>query len=157
MSTRLGIDGKVYRNTGTYGTPTWTEITLVKDVQVSPTWSKADSSSRASKVMSDVKAQLALAFTISVKVSLTDAGYIALMDSFVDPDGVIDMLVLNGDTATNGVEGWRFDAGVFGASEDQSIGAALYRDFDIGPSGHAVNVSKRVTVAAGAPVFASIA
>ena len=154
---RLGIDSKVYRNTGTYGSPTWTEITLVRDVQVNPSWNRADGSSRGSKVMAEAKTQLALAFTLSVKVSLTDAGYIALMDSFVDSDGTLDLMILNGGSTTNGVEGWRFDAGVFTASEDQSIGNVLYRDFEIGPSAHGTNESKRVVVATGAPGFASIA
>lgn len=154
---RLGIDAKVYRNTATYGTPTWTEINLVRDVQVTPNWNRSDSSSRASKVMSEVKTQLQLAFTLSVKVSLTDAGYTALMDSFVSSTGVLDLLILNGTTTTNGVEGWRFDAGVFTASEDQSIGGTLYRDFEVAPSGHGTNASKRVTVTGGAPVFADIA
>lgn len=157
MSSRLGIDSKVYRNTGTYGSPTWTEISLVRDVQVNPSWGRADSSSRASKVMSEVKTQLTVAFTLSVKVSLTDTGYIALMDSFVDSDGVLDLMIINGTNTTNGVEGWRFDAGVFTASEDQSIGNTLYRDFEVGPSGHATNAPKRVVVSGGAATFADIA
>lgn len=157
MSSRVAIDGKVYRNTGSYGSPTWTEISLVRDVQVNPAWDRVDGSSRAGYVKADAKTQLALSFTLSVKVHLTDAGYIALMDSFVDPNGVIDLLILNGDNATNGVEGWRADFGVFTASEDQSIGNVLYRDFEVGPSAHATNVPKRVTVSGGAPVFASIA
>lgn len=154
---RLGIDSKVYRNTSTYGTPTWTEIDLVRDVQVNPSWGRSDSSTRASKVTSEVKTLLTLAFTLSVKVSLTDAGYIALMDSFVDSDNTIDLMILNGTNTTNGVEGWRFDAGVFSGSEDQSIGNTLYRDFEVGPSGHGTNPAKRVTVASGAAVFATVA
>lgn len=156
MSSRLGIDSKVYRNTGTYGSPTWVAIDLVRDVQVNPSWNRSDGSSRASKVMAEAKTQLALALTLSVKVSLTDTGYIALMDSFVDPDGVIDLMILNGGNTTNGVEGWRADFGVFTASEDQSIGNVLYRDFEIAPSAFATNATKRVVVSGGAATFADI-
>ncbi len=32
MSVKLGLDAKLYRNTGTYDTPTWVEMTNVKDL-----------------------------------------------------------------------------------------------------------------------------
>ncbi|MEZ6097169.1 MAG: hypothetical protein R3C03_23590 [Pirellulaceae bacterium] len=32
MATRLGMDAKFYRNTGTYASPVWTEVSNVKDV-----------------------------------------------------------------------------------------------------------------------------
>ncbi len=47
MSLKLGIDAKLYYNTGTYETPTWVELTNVRDVTLSLERSEADVTTRA--------------------------------------------------------------------------------------------------------------
>lgn len=47
MAVPIGFQCKLYRNTGSYGTPTWTEITNVKDLEIGFAFSEADVSTRA--------------------------------------------------------------------------------------------------------------
>jgi len=47
MSVRLGLDAKLYRNTGTYDTPTWVEMTNVKDLTLNLESGEADVTTRA--------------------------------------------------------------------------------------------------------------
>ena len=47
MGVRLGLDAKLYRNTGTYATPVWAEITNVKDLTLNLEKGEADVTTRA--------------------------------------------------------------------------------------------------------------
>lgn len=151
---KLAIESVVLlRLAGNYNTPTWTELEIVRDVQVDPAWDQAEAFSRETDVKEYAKGLLELGFTIDVKSSDTDAGYIEMMDAFASKSAVIDMLILDGSQTTNGAEGVRFDAGVFGASQDQSIGGVLYRSFEVKPSAYRTNKAKRAVVTNSAPVF----
>lgn len=46
--TKLGLNGKLYRNTGSYGTPVWGEVTAVRDLTLSDSMSEADVTKRSS-------------------------------------------------------------------------------------------------------------
>lgn len=153
MSGKLAIDAKLYYNTGNYATPTWTEIDLVRDLQFNPTWDKAEAFTRGNRAKHYGKTLVEVGFTASVQVSDTDTGYKTLTTAHASSTAVVDMLMLDGADDSNGAEGVRFDAGVFAAGEDQSIGNVLYRDFDIAPSFNATNDTKRAVVTAGVPVF----
>ena len=47
MSTRLGMDAKLYRNAGSFGSPIWTEVTNVKDLTLNLEKGEADVTTRA--------------------------------------------------------------------------------------------------------------
>ena len=49
MATRLGMDAKLYRNTGTYALPTWVEVSNVKDVTLNLEKGEADVTTRANQ------------------------------------------------------------------------------------------------------------
>jgi hypothetical protein len=156
MAEKLGILSKAYRNTGTYGTPVWTEVTAFRDVTLNVDWDKVEAASRASRVKKQAKTQVAVAASGSIKVSDTDTGYIAIWESMVGVTQNIDMMFLNGDSTTTGVRGFRFDALVTKGDEDQGIGNALYLGVEMDPDANGVNAVKYAVVASGAPVFTSI-
>lgn len=152
----LGINCKLYRNTGSYGSPTWTAIDLVSDATLTPTWDEADGSARVSYGKQTSKTLIGIEVSAKVRASLTDAGYLALLSALNSQSTLLDILVLDGPSTTNGVQGYRADFGVFGAPEDQAMGSVIYRDFTLKP-GISDNLLKAVTVSAGAPVFSNIA
>lgn len=156
MATKLGTKAKFYRNTATYGSPTWVEITSIKDFKLNMAWDTVEAPSRASRVKSMAKTQIDISGSGSVKVTDTEAGYIALWDSLIDPDGEMDVMILNGDKATNGVRGVRYDGVITTGDEDQAIANALYMDFGVVPSAFNTNPMKTAVVASGAPVFTAI-
>ena len=46
--TKLGLNAKMYRNTGTFVTPVWSEINAVRDLTISDSMSEADVTRRSS-------------------------------------------------------------------------------------------------------------
>lgn len=149
-----GIDCKLYRNGGTYGSPTWTEINEVKDLAVNGKWAEGDASTRASPVKQQEPTQLEIEVNGMVLVSLAGTNFVALDDAFIAKT-LLDVLVLNKDSATNGARGYRCDMKLFDFSEDQKIDGVLYRAMVLKPC-LATNPPKRAVVATGAPVFTTI-
>jgi len=46
MSLRIGLTSKLYRNTGTYASPTWDEVSNLKDLSLEMSAQEADASTR---------------------------------------------------------------------------------------------------------------
>lgn len=154
---KMAIDAVVLlRLAGNYNTPTFTELELARDVQITPAWDEAEAFSRETIMKEFAKGLLGLEFTMSVKCAVGDPAYDAMMDSFADRKGVIDMVILDGGQTTNGSEGFRFDAGVFSAGQNQEISGVQYRDFGVKPSAHRTNKAKLAMVVNNSPVFTAI-
>lgn len=147
---RLDINAKLYRNTGTYGAPILSEVSLISDLSVTVAWDEASADARESRIKQFRKTLLGLDFTGRLKKKIGDANYEAIMDAMLS-DATLDLFILDGDKDTVGVRGWRCDAQIFSASEDQALGNVLYEDIIIKPSLE-TNPPKAVKVAAG-PTF----
>jgi hypothetical protein len=150
----LGINAKLYRNSGTYGSPTWTPIDNVGDLSVNPPWEEGDATTRGSRVKLSQKTVMALEVTGKIRADLTDTEYLAMADAG-NQDTVNDYLVLSATSATNGARGFRFDGQVHVSAQDQNLGSVIFDDFTLKPTPSA-NKVQRVTVTAGAPVFVAI-
>lgn len=147
------VDAGAYRNTGTYGTPTWTEVTDIRDVTSPQVWDFADASSRASRAKLFGKTQIDISGTMSLRADPADAGYQAIFDAAVTRTP-IDMMILDGDIATEGVKGKRLHAGFSMTGQDQSIGNIIYSEFDYKPMYHSDGVPKYVEMGASStPTF----
>lgn len=150
----LGILSKTYRNTGTYGSPTWSEVTCISDLAINPAWDEADGSSRGSRAKQSGKTLMGLEISAKLRVSPGDENYEAFSDAVYD-DTVLDLMILDGDDAVNDVRGWRADFHVFSAAQDQAMANVLYDDVVLKPAISA-NPTKSVLVTAGSPVFSAI-
>lgn len=151
---KLGVTSKLYRNTNTYGSPTWTEVTCISDLAVNAAWDEADASSRASRVKQQSKTMMGLEITGKAKVSDTDAGFLAIWAA-LHSDTPLDCLVLNGAKDSNGVRGYRCEFNVFSGNEDQAMANTPYLDFTLKPAA-SDNFAAYVVVSAGAPVLTTI-
>ncbi|MGL5097508.1 MAG: hypothetical protein ACRDD1_18115 [Planctomycetia bacterium] len=130
----LGIDAKLYRNTGTYGTPTWTSVDCISDCAVSPVWDKNEVMIRASRTKMQVKTMLGIEVAAKLLATLSgDTQLIAIQDA-MNSDAQHDFLVLNAATTAIGARGWRFWGQVFQASESQNPGDTLFYDCVIAPT-----------------------
>lgn len=129
----IGLNAKAYRNTNTYESPTWSEMTLISDLTVNPSWDEADASARESRIKQTVKTLMNLDINGRMKKKLGDDNYDALMDAMLSDD-VLDLLILDGDRETENVRGWRADFQVFSANEDQAMGNVLFEEFTLKPS-----------------------
>src|SRR5690242_19983442 len=103
----LGINSKLYRNTGTWDSPVWAEITGISDLSRSGSWNKATYTTRRSRIEVARKTTLGLTITGKAEVDPDDDGYNALYAAFLDGDNPIDLMVLQGPEDQNGVTGFR--------------------------------------------------
>lgn len=151
-----GINSAAYRNTGSYGTPTWTEGTLVRDATVNAAWNLADASSRASRAVLEAKTQVPLKIQIVVRADDADAFYVALWAAAMSPTSLVDLMVLDGDIATEGAMGFRAEWNVVLSSQPQGAGDVVYTTFDLSPGWSSNGVPKSVIMgAASSPSFTS--
>jgi hypothetical protein len=157
MSAKLGIDAKAYYNTGTYGSPTWVEITSIRDLAGGAVWDTVEAPSRAERVKKMAKTLAGVSHSGNIKVSNTEATYIYVWEKAISGTGNMDLMVLNGAHTVNGSRGYRYDALVTTNTEDQGIGTALYIDVEFMPDAFGVNPVKTAVVATGAPVFTTLA
>lgn len=151
---KLGIKCKLYRNTGSYGTPTWDEVPIVGELTQNSAWDEGEVLNRTSRVAFSVKTLLRLSFTVKMKADLTDADYTVFANA-ADADTVVDLMILDGVSTTNGVRGYRFESQIFSRNQDQGPGVIVHDEFTIKPTDNGT-VPSSVLVASGAPVFTSL-
>lgn len=143
----LGINAKVYRNTGTYGSPTWTAISLVRDVQDASTFQEADASSRATKAVLTKKTMTQIQHDLVVRADASDAGYQALWDASQDGT-VIDVLILDNAITVEGSLGYRYHAEVFKTGQNQDASGVIYTNFTLKPGYSSDGVPSKIEMAA---------
>lgn len=107
MSVKVGLSCKLYRNTGTYGTPVWAELTLARDVDLAIDKGAADATSRAS---GGWKQEIGTLKTASIEAELiydiADTGIAALQTAFL-ADTDVEIAMLDGASGTAGSKGFR--------------------------------------------------
>ena len=156
MALKKGYTAKLYRNSATYGTPTWVEIDNVRDVNFPHAYEKLEATTRASGGVKEYEpGELELSFSFKIRSDEADTDFTSLETAYL-ARSLIDLMILDGDKATNGSRGYRYEAKVFSMGEDQAIGNILFRDVEVGPCISA-NAKATVVVASGAPVFTTIA
>lgn len=153
---KAGIAAKAYRNTGTYGSPTWTAADLVRDVQPAFPWDMVDASSRATRAKLYGKTQIDLAIQLVVRADDADTAYQAFVDAAFSPTTLIDMMILDGPVTAEGARGVRAHFNFSLSGQPQDAGSIVYSTFDIKPGYSTDGVPKSVSMgAASAPTFTS--
>ncbi len=132
--TKVGIGGVVYRNTGSYGSPTWTAQTAVKDVNFGQPWDFGDASTRATRAKLYAKTQVDLAISLVVKADNLESGYQAMVTAAMSPTSVLDFLILDGLVSAEVVHGIRSEFLLSQTGQSQAIGDVIYDTFDLKPS-----------------------
>lgn len=133
MPIKPGWQHKIYRNTGTYGSPTWNEIDGVKDVNVTQSATEDDVTLRRHggfKATGVPERDLMIAFTMLQDGE--DADYVALDAAWWSGD-LIDVAAVDGDIETSGTVGVRFWAAVTKADRDESNAAFVRVSFELKP------------------------
>lgn len=151
-----GVLCEAYRNSATFGSPTWVEITLFNDLTINPQWNTSPANDRGSQVGSEAPALQSWSITGTVKVKKTDTGYLALQAAYL-AGSTFDMMFLTGPSTTNGESGFRCEWLIKSMSQDQGTGVGqTYDSIEFVPHGLSTQVKQTVTVASGAPVFTTI-
>ncbi|HZT79582.1 MAG TPA: hypothetical protein VFA26_05155 [Gemmataceae bacterium] len=133
MSEKIGLDGNLYRNTGTYSTPVWTLIPTVRDLTLEMSASEADVSSRGQNFKLKRTALLELSVDGELIYNPTDPNYTALRDGFLNKT-VIEFAVADGPIATSGTQYLRMSCQVFKFSRGEPLEGAMTNSFSIKPT-----------------------
>lgn len=156
---RLGVLSNFYVNIQTVSNPIWQALPLISDCNVNGTWDQGDASTRQSRSKMFEPTLMDTEITGKVRVTNSEQyqSYLNLYNAWYS-DLVVEVLVLNGALNENNADGFRFQAKVFNWSEDQSLGAVLFKDFSVKPCipDLIVNVPRVVRVVLGVMLTAPI-
>lgn len=151
---KAAINAGAYRNTGTYGSPTWTEMTLVRDVTPAYAWDFGDASARATRAKLYAKTQIDLQLSLVMRADDLDAAYQAMVAAAMSPTGVVDLLILDGDITAEAAVGVRGEFGVSISGQAQGAGDIVYTTFELKAAPSSNGVPKSVLMgAASSPTF----
>jgi hypothetical protein len=131
--TRIGLECKLYYNTGTYASPTWVEIVNARDVTIPLTKGEADTSRRGStwRTRRGTLKDASIDFQIVQKDG--DATFTALLNSYINGTP-IELLALNGATTDTAAEGLRATCEVFNFQDAQALESAVVYDVSAKPT-----------------------
>lgn len=144
MATRLGMDAKLYRNTGTYAAPTWVEVSNVKDVTLNLEKGEADVTTRAN---AGWRATVGTLKDASIEFQMVwdtvDAGFDAIRQAFFD-NTPIEFAVMDGDITDPDSEGLRATFDIFNFTRNEALEEAIMVDVSIKPT-YADNAPEWIT------------
>lgn len=153
---KLGFKGTVNNNTGTYGTPVWSNLTLISDCTLGASIKEAAASMRAYGVELTEPTMFGLEINGKIRSDDSDTnGYIALETAFL-ARAPLDVLILDGGVAVNGSRGFRADWKVFKWEEEEGLDGVLYRSFTLKPCVPINGPPESAIVTSGAPVFTAL-
>jgi len=120
MAVKLGLDAKLYRNTGNYASPVWVEITNVKNVTLNLETGEADVTTRANNGWRATEPTLKDASCdFEMNWDTTDAGFSAIQNAFFNKTA-IELEIMDSDRTVALAEGLRatFKVSKFTKTED---------------------------------------
>ncbi|MCZ2341692.1 MAG: phage tail protein [Bacteroidales bacterium] len=134
MSVKLGLDAKLYRNTGSSGTPTWGEVANVKDVTLNLSAGEADVTTRGN---AGWKATVATLKDASIEFTMVwdnaDTHFAAIRDTFLN-HAAVDFAVMDGDITTAGSQGLRATCMVTNFSRNEALEEAITVSVTVKPT-----------------------
>lgn len=121
MSFRLGMNGKLYRNTATWGTPTWVECTNVRDLTLNLEKGEADLTTRGNNGWRATVGTLKDAgIEFDMVWDTADTFFTAIKDAWLNGTN-IDLAAMDGDITTAGSQGLRAEFQVTGFSRAEPL------------------------------------
>ena len=104
---KLGMEAKLYRNTGSFVAPTWVEMTNVKDLTLNLEAAEADVTTRGN---AGWRATIAALKDGSIEFEMVwdpaDAGFTAIQDAYFN-NTTVEFAVMDGDVTSTGTQGLR--------------------------------------------------
>lgn len=154
---KVGVRARAYRNTGSYGSPTWTAMNLIKDVTPSMPWDWVEAGARETNAKLYAKARADLGVSFTMRADDADTGYNAVADAACSQTTVMDILFLNAAITVEGCRGFRAEWLINLTSEGQEIDGSIYDQFEAKPTWTSNGYPKTVVMGSGStPSFTAI-
>ncbi len=150
MSAKMGIDGKLYFcAAGIGGTPTWTELTNVRNVTLNNTKAEADATTRTNNGWKAVVATLKEA---SIEFEMVwdpaDTGLVAIYTSYMT-NSVLGIACVDGDITGQGANGFKADCMVSSVSREENLEGVMTLKVTVKPT-YSANAPALIGLAAAA-------
>ena len=140
MGIKLGMEAKLYRNTGTYAVPVWAEMGNVRDLTLNLQTGEADVTVRQN---GGWKASVATLKDASIEFEqlwdTSDAGFTAIQDAYFNNTS-IEFAVMDGPIDESGSQGLRATMSILNFTREEPLEEAIK-----------AKVSCKPTYAANAP------
>ena len=150
MGVRLGMEGKLYRNTGTYAAPVWQEIGNVKDLTLNLEKGEADVTTRANGGWRSTVATLKEgSIEFSMVWDTSDPGFTAIKDAWFN-NTPVEMAVLDGPVNVPGSQGLRASFAVIKFGREENLEEAMNVPVSLKPT-YAANPPEWMVVPAAPP------
>ena len=134
MAIKLGMEAKLYRNTGSYATPTWVEMINVKDVTLNLEAGEADVTTRGNNGW---RATVATLKDGSIEFEMVwdtaDDDFAVIRDTFLNR-GAVELAVMDGDILTPGSQGLRALCMVTNFSRTEALEEAITVSVTVKPT-----------------------
>ncbi len=141
----LGGECKLYRNSGTYGSPTWNEITNVEDLSMPNSKGRGEFKVRGSKYVKKRGAKIEAALNWKQIYDPGDDDFTVLLGS-MNSGTILDLACVDGAIATSGTQGLRADMEVMEFPLDEPL-----------ESGVSIAVVAEVAISANEPTWMTVA
>lgn len=143
--TRIGLECKLYYNTGTYASPVWVEVTNARDVTVPLSKGEADISRRGDSWRQRKGTLKDASIDFQLIQEDGDTAFDAFLDSFINGTP-IELLALNGADDEEGAQGLRATCEIFKFDDGQAL-----------EEGETYDLSAKPTVSANPPEWHIVA
>ena len=134
MATRLGMNAKLYLNTGSHGSPSWMLVNNVKDVTLSLETAEADVTTRAN---AGWRATVGTLKDASIEFQMVwdsnDPSFNAIQGAFFS-NSPIEVAVMDGDMQNTGSQGLRATCVVLSFSRSEALEEAITVDVSLKPT-----------------------
>ncbi len=125
MAIKLGLDAKLYRNTGSYSAPTWNEVKNVKDLTLNLEAGEADVSTRGN---GGWRANIATLKSAGLEFEMVwdtaDDDFTAIRTAFLT-GAAIEFAVLDGASNASGSQGLRASMAITKFSRSEPLEEAI--------------------------------
>ena len=146
MGKQTGNEAKLYRNTGTYGSPVWDEVTNVRDLDLGVEKGQADASTRGASWRQYLTTLKDASIDFSMLWDTSDLDFSAIQDAFFN-DTQVELAIMDGDISVAGAEGLRATFDVVTFTRHEPLEDAMSVDVAIKPSAEADNAPAWYVVA----------
>lgn len=134
MAYTLGMNGKLYRNDGTYAVPDWVEVTNVTDVTLSLEASEADVTTRTNNGWrATVQALREATVEFEMVWDTADENFTAVQEAFM-AGTTIEFAVLDGAIDDPGSQGFRATMSVLKFSRSEPLEEAMKASVTLKPA-----------------------
>lgn len=147
MAKQVGLDQYLYRNTATYGSPTWVIVENVRDLTASDTYAEADVSRRntgASAYKQTEPTLREMSFEWDMVYDPSDADFTALL-GFHQARTLVEFAFSDGVIATTGTKYFRIECKLFDFTMDEPL-----------EDGKIVHVVAKPCYSSNAPVYTTV-